>query len=57
MFWTVTGVVLLVVLVGAWLWDRRHGHDRTYGEAGGADQARADGSVTQLGQWSGPGAL
>ena len=54
MFWNIAGIVLLVVLVGAWLYDRRFGHDRTYREAGGADQARADGSVTQLGQWNGP---
>ena len=30
MFWTITGLVLLVVIVAAWLWDRTHdgGHTR-----------------------------
>lgn len=54
MFWTIAGIVLAVVLIGAWLYDRRFGHDRGYKEAGGATQAHADASVTQLTQWNGP---
>ena len=60
MFWTVTGIVLLVVLVGAWLYDRRSGgrdltdRDRTAYTRETHDRAHADGSVTQLGQWNGP---
>lgn len=60
MFWIITGVVLAVVLVGAWLHDRRSGgldltdRDRTAYDRATHDQAHADGSVTQLGQWNGP---
>ncbi|MFW5469253.1 hypothetical protein ACOCJ4_04320 [Knoellia sp. CPCC 206435] len=53
MFWTIAGVVLAIVLIGAWVWDRKHSMDRSYRDANGADQARADASVTQLGQWNG----
>ena len=24
MFWIIAGILLLLLLVGAWLWDRRH---------------------------------
>lgn len=24
-FWIIAGIVLLLLVVGAWLWDRRHG--------------------------------
>lgn len=55
MVWIIAGVLLAVVLIGAWFYDRKFSHDRGYDEAGGGAQGKADGSVTQLGQWNGPG--
>jgi hypothetical protein len=60
MFWIITGAVLAVVLLGAWIHDRRSGSLALTDRDRGAftrhthDQAHADASTTQLGQWNGP---
>jgi len=45
MFWTITGAVLLVVLVAAWLWDRRDDSGHTRRDVEDAAQARVDADV------------
>lgn len=51
MFWSIVGVVLLVLLGGAWIYDRRHKVDiRARGSRleGAAAQARAQLDVNHL---------
>jgi hypothetical protein len=48
MFWTIAGIVLLVVLVGAWLYDRKYGMDMTRRDRAAYDQARADQGTSEL---------
>ncbi|EAP97350.1 hypothetical protein JNB_17808 [Janibacter sp. HTCC2649] len=31
-FWIPVGIFLVAIFVGAWLFDRRHGKDSTFGE-------------------------
>jgi len=60
MFWTVAGIVLLVVLIGAWVYDRRSGgRDLTDRDRTAYDvthhQAKGDGDVTRYNSGSGSG--
>ena len=60
MFWTIAGIVLVVVLVGAWFYDRRTGgRDLTARDRAAYDvghhQAQADGDVTCYNGRSGDG--
>ncbi|CAN7339834.1 hypothetical protein [Knoellia sp. LjRoot47] len=48
MFWTLAGVVLLAVLVGAWVYDRRFGMDLSHRDAGRLNQAQGDGDVSRF---------
>ena len=45
MFWTITGIVLLVLLTVAWLWDRRHDSGHTRRDVEDATRVHADADV------------
>ena len=47
MFWTIAGIVLAVVLIGAWLWDRRRGFDLGHRDSAAHDRASAEAHATQ----------
>ena len=55
MFWTITGIVLLAVLVGAWLFDRRFGMDMTHRDLEQFNRAQADRDVTGFNASGGTG--
>ncbi|KGN33020.1 hypothetical protein N802_16115 [Knoellia sinensis KCTC 19936] len=48
MFWTIAGIVVLAVLVGAWIYDRRFGHDLTHRDAERFNRAQGDADVTRF---------
>ena len=55
MFWTIAGIVLFAVLVGAWLYDRKFGMDLTHRDRAAYDQGRADQGTSQMHGDAGPG--
>lgn len=61
MFWTIAGIVLAVVLIGAWLYDRKHGglaltdRDRNGYTRATHDQAHADAAITERNVGTGGG--
>jgi hypothetical protein len=51
MFWVVTGIVLAVVMLAAWLYDRRH--DVDHGKMpSAADRAGAEADFRNTQSWS-----
>ncbi len=55
MFWTIAGIVLAVVLIGAWIYDRKFGMDMTHRDQAKFNQAQGDGDVSRFINGSGNG--
>lgn len=48
MFWTIAGLLLALVLIGAWLYDRRFGHAMTHRDEAKYNEARGYGDLSRF---------